>query len=91
MAVTRLRAAHPEHVWVHDFEFEFDQTSEPRTLKPPNVTDASTKGALATELGRWLIANQTVEVHENVTFASRGSQFIPMNNGTRRTAHALRE
>jgi putative transposase len=44
----RLRAQRPTHVWALDFEF--DQTTDCRTLKSLNITDEFTKKVLAIQV-----------------------------------------
>ena len=55
---TRLRAAHPDHVWALDYQF--DQTTNFRTLKLLNITDEFTKEALAIDVHRSITADDTV-------------------------------
>ena len=47
---TRLRATHPNHVWAIDYQF--DQTTNFKTLKLLNITDEFTKEALAINVQR---------------------------------------
>jgi putative transposase len=87
---TRLRATHPNHVWALDFQF--DQTTNFRTLKLLNVTDEFTKEALAIEVHRSITSDHTVDILEGIV-ATRGTapEFLRMDNGTELTANALRD
>ena len=87
---TRLRATHPNHVWAIDYQF--DQTTNFRTLKLLNITDEFTKEALAITVARSITSDATVEVLEAIV-ATRGAapEFLRMDNGTELTASALRD
>jgi putative transposase len=87
---TRLRATHPNHVWALDYQF--DQTTNLRTLKILNITDEFTKEALAIEVHRSITADRTVEILERIT-AVRGTapEYLRMDNGPELTANALRD
>jgi putative transposase len=87
---TRLRATQPNHVWAIDYQF--DQTTNFRTLKLLNITDEFTKEALAINVNRSITSDATVAVLEGIV-AQRGTapQFLRMDNGTELTANALRD
>lgn len=86
----RLRATHPNHVWAIDFQF--DQTSDLRTLKLLNVTDEFTKEVLAIEVDRSIDADHTVWVLEQIMMReNRSPELLRMDNGTELTAHAIRD
>jgi putative transposase len=87
---TRLRATHPSHVWAIDFQF--DQTTNFKTLKLLNITDEFTKEALAIEVHRSITADDTVVVLESLVAAKGAAPgFIRMDNGPELTANALRD
>ena len=87
---TRLRATHPGHVWAIDFQF--DQTTNFKTLKLLNITDEFTKEALAIEVHRSITADDTVVVLESLVDAKgQAPEFIRMDNGPELTANALRD
>ena len=67
---TRLRATHPNHVWAIDYQF--DQTTNFKTLKLLNITDEFTKEALAIDVRRSITADDTVAVLESIV-AQRGT------------------
>jgi putative transposase len=87
---TRLRATHPNHVWAIDYQF--DQTTNFKTLKLLNITDEFTKEALAIKVHRSITSDATVDVLEEIV-ATRGSapEYLRMDNGTELTANALRD
>jgi putative transposase len=87
---TRLRPIRPNHVWAIDYQF--DQTTNFKTLKLLNITDEFTKEALAIEVHRSITADHTVDVLEAIV-AARGAtpEFLRMDNGTELTANALRD
>lgn len=58
----RLTAEHPNHVW--GLDFQFDTTSDGRTVKLLNVVDEFTREALAIEVARSIDADATVAVLE---------------------------
>jgi transposase InsO family protein len=87
---TKLRATHPNHVWALDYQF--DQTTNFRTLKLLNITDEFTNEALAINVSRSITSDDTVKVLEGIV-AQRGTtpEFLRMDNGTQLTANALRD
>ncbi len=87
---TRLRATHPNHVWAIDYQF--DQTTDFKTLKLLNITDEFTKEALAISVARSITSDATVDVLEGiVTTRGTAPEFLRMDNGTELTANALRD
>jgi len=86
----RHRAEYTNHVWAIDFQF--DQTTNFKTLKLLNITDEFTKEALAIDVRRSITADDTVEVLEEIV-ARRGTapEFLRMDNGPELTANALRD
>ena len=86
---TRLRATHPNHVWAIDFQF--DQTTDLRTLKLLNITDEFTKEALTIDLRRSITADDTVAVLDRLAAQRGAPEFLRMDNGPELTANALRD
>jgi putative transposase len=86
----RLAAAHPDHVWALDYQF--DQTRDGKVLKFLNITDEFTKEALAIVVRRSIDADATVAVLDCLT-KDRGTapRFIRCDNGPELTANALRD
>lgn len=85
----RLSATAPNQVWAIDYQF--DTTSDGRTLKLCNVTDEFTREALAIEVGRSFNADDTIGVLDRLA-ADRGAPaFIRCDNGPELTSAALRD
>jgi putative transposase len=86
----RLAAEHPNHVWALDYQF--DQTTDARTLKLLNVMDEHTREALTIQVDRRIDADATVAVLDRLV-AERGTapRFIRCDNGPELTANALRD
>jgi putative transposase len=73
-------------------DYQFDQTTDIKTLKLLNVTDEFTKETLAIEVQRSITADDTVTVLERlVARRGRASDFLRMDNGPELTANALRD
>jgi putative transposase len=83
----RLRAEHPGQVWALDFQF--DQTSDGRTLKLLNVVDEFTREALCMLVERRIDADRTVAVLERLAAERGAPEQLRMDNGPELTAHAL--
>jgi putative transposase len=86
----RLAAEHPGHVWALDYQF--DQTTDARTLKLLNIVDEHTREALTIQVDRRIDADATVAVLDRLV-AERGTapRFIRCDNGPELTANALRD
>jgi len=86
----RLAAEHPNHVWALDYQF--DQTTDARTLKLLNIVDEHTREALTIQVDRRIDADATVAVLDRLV-AERGTapRFIRCDNGPELTANALRD
>jgi len=65
-----LEAKYPNHVWAIDYQD--DQTADGRRLRLLNIVDEFTREVLATHVARWITADKTVEVLENLV-ERRGS------------------
>jgi len=85
----RLHAAHPNHVWALDFQF--DETSDGRRLKLLNVVDEYTRQALAMHVGRRCDADTAVQVLEKLTAKRGAPAHLRMDNGPELIAWALRD
>jgi putative transposase len=86
----RLRAERPNHVWALDFQF--DTTSDGRTMKLLHVVDEYTREALAcgwparsTPTTRPRLLDQIVRER------GAGPELVRMDNGPEMTANALRD
>jgi putative transposase len=86
----RLRAERPNHVWALDFQF--DTTTDGRTLKLLHVVDEHTREALAIRVARSIDADHTVRVLDRIV-GERGvaPELVRMDNGPEMTANALRD
>jgi transposase InsO family protein len=86
----RLRAERPDHVWALDFQF--DTTTDGRTLKLLHVVDEHTREALAVRVARSIDADHTVRVLDQIV-RERGTapELVRMDNGPELTANALRD
>ena len=86
----RLRAERPNHVWAMDFQF--DTTTDGRTLKLLHVVDEHTREALAIRVARSIDADHAVSVLDQIV-RERGTapELVRMDNGPEMTANALRD
>jgi putative transposase len=86
----RLRAERPNHVWALDFQF--DTTTDGRTLKLLHVVDEHTREALAIRVARSIDADHAVRVLDQIA-RKRGTrpELVRMDNGPEMTANALRD
>jgi len=77
----------PNHVWALDFQF--DQTSDWRTLKYLNITDEFTKTALAIDVERSMTGDGIVNVLERLIAIHGAPKSVRMDNGTEMTSDAI--
>jgi putative transposase len=86
----RLRAERANHVWALDFQF--DTTTDGRTLKLLHVVDEHTREALAIRVARSIDADHAVRVLEEIV-RDRGTapELVRMDNGPEMTANAVRD
>jgi putative transposase len=85
-----VRAAHPNHVWALDFQF--DETADGRPVKILNVTDEFTREALATNAARRITAAGTMAVlDEIVEERGQAPAFLRMDNGPEFIADTLQD
>jgi putative transposase len=80
-------AMRPNHVWALDFQF--DQTSDCRTLKFLNITDKFTKTALAIDVERSMTGDGIVNVLDRLSAIHGAPEFVRMDNGTEMTSNAI--
>ncbi len=86
----RLRAAHPDHVWALDYQF--DVTATGRTIKLLHVVDEFTRESLADLVGHSIDADATVACLDRIVERrGRHPSFIRCDNGPELTANALRD
>lgn len=84
-----MRPIRPNVVWAMDFQF--DQTSDLKTVKLLNVIDEFTRECLAIDVGRSITADDVVARLEQLS-AERGAPcYLRMDNGPEFVAHALND
>ena len=87
---SRLRAERPNQVWALDFQF--DTTSDGRTLKLLHVVDEHTREALAIRVARSVDADHMLRVLDQIVRErGTGPELVRMDNGPEMTANALRD
>ena len=77
----------PDVIWALDFQF--DQTSDGRTLKLLNIIDEFTREAIEIKVERSIGADAVVACLEKLSATRRAPNFIRMDNGPEFVAHAL--
>ena len=86
----RLAAEHPDHVWALDYQF--DQTTDGRTLELLNVVDEHTREVLPIQVNRRIDADATVAVLDRlVAERQTAPRCIRCDNGPELTANPLRD
>jgi len=83
----RLRAERPNHVWALDFQF--DTTTDGRTLKLLHVVDEHTREALAIRVARSIDADHAVRVLDQIVHERGAPELVRMDNGPEMTANAV--
>lgn len=84
-----LRATRPGEVWALDFQF--DVTTDGRTLKLLHIVDEHTREALEILVERNIDADMVVAVLDRLTARHGAPVFIRMDNGPEMTANAIRD
>ncbi len=77
----------PNVIWAADFQF--DQTSNGRTVTILNVIDEFTREALATEVERSIDADHVVAVLDKIAGVRGYPKFVRFDNGPEFVAHAV--
>jgi putative transposase len=73
-------------------DFQFDTTSDGRTLKLLHVVDEYTREALAMRVARSIDADHTTRVLDQIVRErGAGPELVRMDNGPEMTANALRD
>jgi putative transposase len=76
----------PDVVWACDFAF--DQTADGRMLKFLNTVDEFSREALATEVERFIDADQVVAFLERIA-PERGPKYLRFDHGPKFIAYAV--
>jgi putative transposase len=77
----------PNVVWAMDFQF--DQTSDGKTIKILNVIDEFTREALAIEVDRCIDADGVVRVLDRIKTQRGAPVYVRFDNGPEFIAHAV--
>jgi putative transposase len=84
-----LRAERPGQLWALDYQY--DQTSDGRTLRLLNIVDEFTREALVMRCERSITAEQTVTALQALVVERGCPENVRCDNGPELTAHALRD
>ncbi len=84
-----LRADRPNQLWAMDFQY--DQTSDGRTLRFLNVVDEFTREALIMQVDRSITAEQAVSALQRLVDQRGAPENLRCDNGPELTANALRD
>lgn len=79
----------PNVIWAMDFQF--DQTTDGKTLKLLNVIDEFTREALATDVERSIDADQVVACLERLAAERTAPVYVRFDNGPEFIAHAVED
>ena len=79
----------PDVIWALDFQF--DQTTDGRTIKLLNVIDEFTREALAIEIDRSIAADKVVDVLDRLAKERRAPNFLRFDNSPELVAHAVND
>ena len=87
VAVGAMRPIRPDVVWAMDFQF--DQTSDLKTIKMLNVIDEFTRECLAIDVGRSITADDVVRRLDQLAGERGAPRYLRMDNGPEFVAYAL--
>jgi putative transposase len=89
VVVGAMRPIAPNVIWAMDFQF--DQTSDLRTIKMLNIIDEFTRECLAIDVARSITADDVVNGLDALA-AERGAPcYLRMDNGPEFVAHAIND
>lgn len=89
VVVGAMRPIAPNVIWAMDFQF--DQTSDLRTIKMLNIIDEFTRECLAIDVARSITADDVVN-RLDALVAQRGAPcYLRMDNGPEFVAHAIND
>ena len=87
VVVGAMRPIAPNVIWAMDFQF--DQTSDLRTVKLLNIIDEFTRECLTIDVGRSITANDVVNRLDQLASERGAPCYLRMDNGPEFVAHAL--
>lgn len=79
----------PNVTWAMDFQF--DATTDGRSLKILNIVDEYSRELLETTSGRSITSRQVIEILDNLVAGRRPPKYIRCDNGPEFIAKAVRE
>jgi len=89
VAVGAMCPIRPNAIWALDFQF--DTTSDGRTLKILNIIDEFTREAIDIVVDRSIDADKVVDVLDTLALVRGAPGFIRSDNGPEFVAHALQD
>ncbi|MDH2902731.1 MAG: IS3 family transposase [Actinomycetota bacterium] len=87
--VGAMRPIAPNVIWAMDFQF--DQTSDLRTIKMLNIIDEFTRECLSIDVARSITADDVVNRLDELMKQRGAPHFLRMDNGPEFVAHALND
>jgi putative transposase len=84
-----MRPIQPNVVWAMDFQF--DQTSNLRTIKMLNIIDEYTRECLAIDVARSITADDVVNRLDALAAERGAPRYLRMDNGPEFVAHAIND
>ena len=84
-----MRPIAPNVIWAMDFQF--DQTSDLRTIKMLNIIDEFTRECLTIDVARSITADDVVNRLDELMKERGAPHFLRMDNGPEFVAHALND
>ena len=87
VVVGAMRPIAPNVIWAMDFQF--DQTSDLRTVKLLNIIDEFTRECLTIDVGRSITADDVVNRLDQLASERGAPCYLRMDNGPEFVAHAL--
>ena len=89
VVVGAMRPIAPNVIWAMDFQF--DQTSDLRTIKMLNIIDEFTRECLAIDVERSITADDVVRRLEQLSTERGAPCYLRMDNGPEFVAHAIND
>jgi putative transposase len=89
VVVGAMRPIAPNVIWAMDFQF--DQTSDLRTIKMLNIIDEFTRECLTIDVARSITADDVVRRLDELVKERGAPHYLRMDNGPEFVAHALND